>query len=79
MDISTHLPCFTSLPNPSLQIDPLQGRIHTLSLKDPDFLHETTAPIGSLGLYIKGNVLLGRVINWTQRKLCPVLFPLAES
>ncbi|ORY75339.1 hypothetical protein BCR35DRAFT_306317 [Leucosporidium creatinivorum] len=66
-DISTHLPCFTSLPNPSLQIDPLQGRIHTLSLKDPDFLHETTAPIGSLGLYIKGNVLLGRVINWTQR------------
>lgn len=32
-------------------------------------MHETTAPIGSLGLYIKGNVLLGRVINWTQREL----------
>jgi hypothetical protein len=31
-------------------------------------LHETKAPIGSLGLYIKGNVLLGRVINWTQRE-----------
>ncbi|GAA6061598.1 hypothetical protein JCM10212_000906 [Sporobolomyces blumeae] len=66
-DISTHLPCSSTVPMPCLSIDPELACIPALSLASPSFLGDTTAPIGSLGLYIKATILLGRVVNYTQR------------
>ncbi|KAM0792053.1 hypothetical protein ACM66B_004760 [Microbotryomycetes sp. NB124-2] len=67
LDISTHLPCETLNPGPELEIDRNLERIHALSIKSSDLFEPPQAPIGSFGLYIKGNVLLGRVNNFLQR------------
>ncbi|GAA5989687.1 hypothetical protein JCM11641_007280 [Rhodosporidiobolus odoratus] len=66
-DISTHLPCAATMPMPSLHITPATGQIPSLSISSPTFLEDSSAPIGSLGLYIKASVLLGRVVNYLQR------------
>ncbi|GAA6042228.1 hypothetical protein JCM8097_005105 [Rhodosporidiobolus ruineniae] len=66
-DISTHLPCMATMPMPGLRIDRRTGQIPSLSIKSPSFLEDTSAPVGSLGLYIKATVLLGRVVNFLQR------------
>ncbi|GAA5852757.1 hypothetical protein JCM3766R1_006147 [Sporobolomyces carnicolor] len=74
-DISTHLPCTATRPltrkkenqMPGLSIDPYLCHIPSLYLASPSFLSDTQAPIGSLGLYIKATILLGRVVNYTQR------------
>ncbi|GAA6000945.1 uncharacterized protein JCM10292_006506 [Rhodotorula paludigena] len=66
-DISTHLPCIATAPTPAVAIDPRTGHVPALSLSSPDFFGSTDAPIGSLGVYIKATVLLGRVINHLQR------------
>ncbi|BGP37658.1 hypothetical protein JCM10449v2_001575 [Rhodotorula kratochvilovae] len=66
-DISTHLPCISPYPLPSLEIDTALGLIPSLSITSPTFLDDTSAPIGSLGLYIKATVLLGRVVNYLGR------------
>ncbi|KAK4048769.1 hypothetical protein OIV83_004535 [Microbotryomycetes sp. JL201] len=67
LDISTHLPCETLEPGPELAIDRLLERIHALSIKSADLFEPPKVPIGSFGLYIKGNILLGRVNNFLQR------------
>ncbi|GAA5890830.1 hypothetical protein JCM8208_003067 [Rhodotorula glutinis] len=66
-DITTHLPCISPYPHPSLEIDPTTGLIPSLSIMSPSFLDDTSAPTGSLGLYVKACVLLGRVVNYLQR------------
>ncbi|GAA6016950.1 hypothetical protein JCM11491_006922 [Sporobolomyces phaffii] len=66
-DITTHLPCIATQPMPGLSIDPMLCHIPSLYLGSPTFLQDTSAPIGSLGLYIKATILLGRVVNYTQR------------
>jgi len=69
-DISTHLPCRTYGLFPGLDLDPanVERRIPALSIREPDFLADTSAPIGSFGLYVKATILLGRVINFLQRQ-----------
>ncbi|GAA6049853.1 hypothetical protein JCM3770_004216 [Rhodotorula araucariae] len=66
-DVSTHLPCISPYPLPALEIDTALGLVPSLSITSPTFLDDTSAPIGSLGLYIKATVLLGRVVNYLQR------------
>ncbi|GAA5865866.1 hypothetical protein JCM8547_005740 [Rhodosporidiobolus lusitaniae] len=66
-DISTHLPCTATMPMPSLRIDRTTGQIPSLSINSPHFLEDTSAPIGSIGLYVKATLLLGRVVNFLQR------------
>lgn len=65
-DISTHLPCYSTTSMPILAFNDQLGRIDALSLKNPDILKRTSAPIGSMGLYIKATILLGRVVNYIQ-------------
>ncbi|GAA5837768.1 hypothetical protein JCM9279_006855 [Rhodotorula babjevae] len=67
LDITTHLPCISPYPHPSLEIDYTTGLIPSLSIMSPTFLDDTSAPTGSLGLYVKACVLLGRVVNHLQR------------
>lgn len=55
LDISTQLPCYSPASESSL------------SIRHPNFIHEFAQPVGSLGLYVKAVVLLGRVINFLQR------------
>jgi hypothetical protein len=59
------LPCFTQMA--ALRIQRNTGLIPSLNIASPTFLEDTSAPIGSLGLYIKATVLLGRVVNFLQR------------
>ncbi|BGP13549.1 hypothetical protein JCM10213v2_001475 [Rhodosporidiobolus nylandii] len=66
-DISTHLPCAATMPMPTLNIDRTTGQIPSLSISSPTFFEDTSAPIGSLGTYIKATILLGRVVNFLQR------------
>lgn len=68
-DISTHLPCRTYGPYLGLGLDPngVERRIPALSVRNSDFLFDTSAPIGSYGLYVKATILLGRVVNYLQR------------
>ncbi|GAA5922351.1 hypothetical protein JCM3775_005700 [Rhodotorula graminis] len=66
-DITTHLPCISPYPHPSLEIDLATGLIPSLSIMSHSFLEDTSAPTGSLGLYVKACVLLGRVVNYLQR------------
>lgn len=53
------------LPPRSTSLTPLQ--ISSISIRSPTFLQEAAAPTGSLGLYVKAVVLLGRVVNFLQR------------
>ncbi|GAA5931827.1 uncharacterized protein JCM15063_001579 [Sporobolomyces koalae] len=78
-DISTHLPCAATPPMPSLSIDPKLCHIPSLYFASPSFLEDTSAPIGSLGLYIKATILLGRVVNYTQRFPRYLLIPMGGS
>lgn len=57
---------------PELAYDFDLGRIPALSINDESFLKQSKVPIGSMGLYIKGTVLLGRVVNYVQsrRSVC---------
>lgn len=57
MDIATHLPCLAASTT----------FLASRSPKDPNFLQSTSKEIGSMGLYIKAVILLGRVINYLQR------------
>ncbi|GAA5868706.1 hypothetical protein JCM1840_004363 [Sporobolomyces johnsonii] len=78
-DMSTHLPCTATMPMPSLSIDPNLGYIPALSIASPTFLDDTSAPIGSLGLYIKATILLGRVVNYLQRLPKYIRIPKGQS
>ncbi|GAA5875603.1 hypothetical protein JCM16303_000680 [Sporobolomyces ruberrimus] len=78
-DISTHLPCIATRPMPGLSIDPRLCHIPSLYLASPDFLQDTSAPIGSLGLYIKATIILGRVVNFTQRFPRYLAIPMGET
>ncbi|GAA5905111.1 uncharacterized protein JCM6883_004969 [Sporobolomyces salmoneus] len=78
-DISTHLPCIATQPMPGLSIDPLLCHVPSLYHASPSFLQDTSAPIGALGLYIKATILLGRVVNYTQRFPRYLVIPLGES
>ncbi|GAA5990411.1 hypothetical protein JCM5350_003690 [Sporobolomyces pararoseus] len=78
-DISTHLPCIANQPMPCLAIDPALCHIPSLYPASPSFLQDTSAPIGSLGLYIKSTILLGRVVNYTQRFPRYLVIPPGES
>ncbi|GAA6003285.1 hypothetical protein JCM10207_001843 [Rhodosporidiobolus poonsookiae] len=66
-DISTHLPCTATVPMPGLRIVHSTGQIPPLSISNPAVFEDTSAPVGSLGLYIKATILLGRVVNYLQR------------
>ncbi|GAA5959437.1 hypothetical protein JCM21900_003753 [Sporobolomyces salmonicolor] len=78
-DMTTHLPCMATLPAPSLSIDPNLGYIPALSIASPSFLEDTSAPIGSLGLYIKATILLGRVVNYLQRLPKYIRIPIGQT
>lgn len=64
---------------PGLSIDPLLCHVPSLYHASPSFLQDTSAPIGALGLYIKATILLGRVVNYTQRFPRYLVIPLGES
>ena len=64
---------------PCLAIDPALCHIPSLYPASPSFLQDTSAPIGSLGLYIKSTILLGRVVNYTQRFPRYLVIPPGES
>ncbi|BGP22550.1 hypothetical protein JCM10295v2_001435 [Rhodotorula toruloides] len=68
-DITTPLPCRPLVPHPSLLFDNKTLEIPALSISSSNFFEDATAPIGSLGLYIKATVLLGRVVNFLQRNV----------
>ncbi|BGO99959.1 hypothetical protein JCM10021v2_003637 [Rhodotorula toruloides] len=68
-DITTPLPCRPLVPHPSLLFDKKTLEIPALSISSSNFFEDATAPIGSLGLYIKATVLLGRVVNFLQRNV----------
>jgi len=64
---------------PGLSIDPQLCYIPSLYHASPSFLEDTSAPIGSLGLYIKATILLGRVVNYTQRFPRYLMIPMGQS
>ncbi|SCV67023.1 BQ2448_5669 [Microbotryum intermedium] len=69
-DISTHLP-YIPLPDGSNAIDPTiddaTGQLTALSIRSPRLFLEKSPAMDSFGLYIKGTILLGRVVNFLQR------------
>ncbi|SGY40412.1 BQ5605_C003g02371 [Microbotryum silenes-dioicae] len=69
-DISTHLP-YIRLPDGSNAIDPTiddaTGQLTALSIRNPRLFVEKSPAMDSFGLYIKGAILLGRVVNFLQR------------
>lgn len=76
-DITTHLPLHAGTKlaavavfgdETALRVDPHTAQIPALSIHNEHVFEGTTAPIGTMGLYIKACVLLGRVAVFLQRE-----------